>query len=137
MSWRDACLCNIEAIPHVEYETSLLLDGHFSNLSHFVEVFVQVFISVQVNNILETVQELVEGAVVLQDKHVAQIGSVSFLIRKVGYPLIDFQETLLDACHVIIKISPILLPVEDPVDYCVTSSSTLLLLLPQLILSVS
>ena len=95
------------------------------------------FFSVEVNDVLETVNELVECALVLQNEHITKIGNISLFIWQISHPLIDFQEALLYACHVFTEVSPVLLPFKYPVYYSLTSCSTLLLLLPQLILSVS
>lgn len=74
------------------------------------------FVPVYLEDILNTIQELVEGCLVRQDEHVEKERDCTPFVGQIFCELVELHDSFLDQLHIFSKLHTRLFLIQNPID---------------------
>ena len=115
MTWVNCSLRDVKAILHIQNDSLASFDCLIANIEHFVEVLVLSFVTIDLKNVLNAVQESVKSGLVLKHKQVEQVCYSAPLMRQILGKLVSSIDSRSDVLHLISKLLPHCLSLQNTI----------------------
>ena len=121
MSWTYSCLAYIKAVFKIKNKTLLTSDSQVVNFHYFKEVFILSLVPINLHDIFESIQEVVERGLVLQDEHFGDTIDCSTFMWQVSCELVHSGNFFLNDMHFFTQLCPTFLALQNAIDDAISS----------------